>query len=94
MEALIVPIRNADTFLINAYEQLLQSPQIQLVPISQPILKEAARLRAITPSLRTPDAIHIATATTLGCNQFLTNDRQLRTATNILTVVLDEVLSS
>ena len=94
METLVVPIRNSDTFLIDAYEQLLRSPQMQLIPISQTVLREAARLRAITPSLRTPDAIHAATATTSGCTQFLTNDRQLRTVANLLVVILDEVLAS
>jgi hypothetical protein len=34
METLIVPIRNSDPFLIDAYEQLLRSPQIQLVSTS------------------------------------------------------------
>ena len=92
METLIMPIRNSDTFLVNAYERLLRSPQMHLVPISQTILKEAAKLRATTPSLRTPDAIHIATATTSGCTQFLTNDRQLRTVANLPVVILDEVL--
>ncbi|MBX9257525.1 PIN domain-containing protein [Desmonostoc muscorum CCALA 125] len=67
---------------------------MQLIPISQTILREAASLRASTPSLRTPDAIHIATATTSGCTQFLTNARQLRTATNLPVVILDEVLTS
>ncbi|WGV24979.1 type II toxin-antitoxin system VapC family toxin [Halotia branconii] len=94
METLVVPLRNSDTFLVDAYERLLRSPQMQLIPISQTILREAARLRASTPSLRTPDAIHIATATTSGCTQFLTNDRQLRTATNLFVVILDEVLTS
>ncbi|MFN6564420.1 MAG: type II toxin-antitoxin system VapC family toxin [Nostoc sp. ChiSLP01] len=94
METLVVPLRNLDTFLVDAYERLLRSPQMQLIPISQTILREAASLRASTPSLRTPDAIHIATATTSGCTQFLTNDRQLRTATNLPIVILDEVLTS
>ncbi len=94
METLVVPIRNSDTFLIDAYEQLLLSPQMQLIPISQPVLKEAARLRATTPSLRTPDAIHAATAITSGCTQFFTNDQQLRTVANLPVVVLDEVLAS
>jgi predicted nucleic acid-binding protein len=67
METLVMPIRNSDTLLVDAYERLLRSPQMQLIPISQTILKEAARLRATTPFLRTPDAIHIATATTSGC---------------------------
>jgi predicted nucleic acid-binding protein len=93
METLVVPLRNSDTFLVDAYERLLRSPQMQLIPISQTILREAARLRASTPSLRTPDAIHIATAATSGCTQFLTKDRQLRTATNLPVVILDEVLT-
>ena len=94
METLVVPMRNSDTFLIDAYEQLLLSPQMQLIPISQIVLKEAAKLRATTPSLKTPDAIHAATAITSGCTQFLTNDRQLRTVANLPVVVLDEVLAS
>ncbi|MBD2201369.1 PIN domain-containing protein [Calothrix sp. FACHB-1219] len=94
METLVVPLRNSDTFLVDAYDRLLRSPQMQLIPISQTILREAARLRASTPSLRTPDAIHIATATISGCTQFLTNDRQLRAATNLPVVILDEVLTS
>ncbi len=94
METLVVPLRNSDTFLIDAYERLLRSPQMQLIPISQTVLREAARLRAITPSLRTPDAIHAATAISSGCTQFLTNDRQLRIVTGLPVVILDEVLAS
>jgi predicted nucleic acid-binding protein len=94
METLIMPIRNSDTFLVDAYERLLRSPQIQLIPISQTVLREAARLRATMPSLRTPDAIHAATAMTSGCTQFLTNDRQLRAVTGLSVVILDEVLTS
>ncbi|MEQ9235111.1 type II toxin-antitoxin system VapC family toxin [Coleofasciculus sp. E2-BRE-01] len=94
MEVLVIPIRNSDTFLTDAYKRLLRSPQIQLVSINQLILEKAARLRAITPSLRTPDSIHIATAITSGCNQFLTNDQRLRIIPDLPVVILDEVLSS
>jgi predicted nucleic acid-binding protein len=76
METLVVPLRNSDTFLIDVYERLLRSPQIQLIPISQTILKQAARLRATTSSLRTPDAIHAATALASNCTQLLTNVAQ------------------
>lgn len=94
MEVLVIPIRNSDTFLTDAYKRLLRSPQIQLVSINQLILEKAARLRAVTPSLRTPDAIHIATAITSGCNQFLTNDQRLQIIPDLPVVILDEVLSS
>ena len=35
METLVVPTRNSDSDLSNTYEQLLLSPAISLVPISQ-----------------------------------------------------------
>lgn len=94
METLVVPIRNSNTFLIDAYERLLRMPQIQLIPIHKTILIEAARLRATTPALKTPDAIHAATAIAVGCTQFLTNDRQLKVVTGLPVVILDEVLTS
>jgi len=94
METLILPMRNSDIFLIDAYERLLRSPQIQLISINQAVLRDAARLRATTPSLRTPDAIHTATVMISGCTQFLTNDRKLRTLTGLPVVIIDEVLTS
>ena len=92
MECLVVPLRNGNTLLIDTYEQLLSS-QISLVPISQTILKNAAQLRATT-SLRTPDAIHAATALSQGCTLFLTNDSGFRNVLNLSVVILSEVLAS
>lgn len=92
MECLVVPLRNGNTLLIDTYEQLLSS-QISLVPISQTILKNAAQLRATT-SLRTPDAIHAATALSQGCTLFLTNDSGFRNVPNLSVVILSEVLAS
>lgn len=37
MEALVLPLRNADTLLINVYEQLLLSSEMRLIPISQSV---------------------------------------------------------
>lgn len=92
MESLVVPLRNGNTILIDTYEQLLSS-QIGLVPISQTILKGAAQLRATT-NLRTPDAIHSATALDAGCTLFLTNDSGFRNVSNLPVVILSEVLAS
>jgi predicted nucleic acid-binding protein len=44
---------------------------MRLLPITRPILLEAARLRAAT-KLKTPDAIHAATAMDAGCALFVT----------------------
>jgi predicted nucleic acid-binding protein len=93
MEVLIVPLRNNDTALVNDYEQLMLEGDMQLIPISQTILLQAARLRATT-NLRTPDAIHAATAMNTGCTLFLSNDRGFRSIPNLSAVILQDVLES
>ena len=60
------------------YTGLLQpSDHLAVVPVERPILIEAARQRAAL-RLRMPDAIHVATAVTAGCDVFLTNDSRLK----------------
>jgi predicted nucleic acid-binding protein len=74
METLVGPLRSGDTRLSTAYEQLFPSPEMQPLSITTAVLREAARLRAAVPPLRTPDAIHAATALLAGCVLFVTND--------------------
>ncbi len=93
METLVLPLRNSNSILINAYEQLLISSEMRLIPISQSILRQAANLRATT-SLKTPDAIHAATALSINCNQFITNDKGFRNIPGLPVVILSEVLAS
>ncbi|MDZ8109173.1 MAG: PIN domain-containing protein [Nostoc sp. DedQUE12a] len=93
MEALILPLKNANTSLIQAYENLLISSEVQLVPINQPVLKQAANLRATT-NMKTPDAIHAATALSVNCNQFLTNDKGFPNVPSLPVIILSEVLAS
>jgi len=93
METLVLPLRNEDALLINAYEELLLSEPMQLVPINQSILRQAANLRAAN-SLKTPDAIHAATAMYVNCDLFITNDNGFRNLAELPVVILSEVLSS
>ncbi|MGI2909351.1 type II toxin-antitoxin system VapC family toxin [Tolypothrix sp. VBCCA 56010] len=93
METLVLPLKNSDTFLLNAYEQLLLSGGMRLIPISQLILRQAANLRATT-NLKTPDAIHAATALSFSCNQFLTNDKGFGNVSSLPVVILSEILAS
>jgi predicted nucleic acid-binding protein len=93
METLIGPLRSGDEILQSAYQQVLQSPEVCLLPISQAVLGEAARLRAGIVALRTPDALHAATATLAGCTRFLTNDIGFRRIPGLPVVLLDEVLA-
>ena len=93
LETLVMPLRQADATLVQAYEQLLSGTDIQLVPISQQILREAATLRATT-NLKTPDAIHATTAFSVNCSFFLTNDRAFRNVPKLPTIILDDVIAS
>ena len=93
METLVVPLRDANVDLVNTYEHLLLSSSIQLIPISQNVLRDAAQLRATT-SLKTPDAIHAATALSQNCSFFLTNDSGFRHVLGLPVVVLRDVLVS
>lgn len=58
-------------------EAFLTNSGADFKPVSLDVLQEAARLRRSMPSLKTPDAIHIATATLHGADIFVTNDLQL-----------------
>ena len=41
------------------------------------VFDQAAQLRASHPKLKTPDALHLATALHHGCAEFWTNDLEL-----------------
>jgi hypothetical protein len=86
------PPQKRHTALEKAFEQALLGTGTRLVPITQPILREAARLRATT-KLRTPDAIHPATALHTGCVQFVTNDAAFRGLAGLSLVILDDLLT-
>jgi predicted nucleic acid-binding protein len=92
METLVGPLKAGDTALASAYEQLFHQAQTRLLPITQPILREAAGLRATT-RLKTPDALHAATARQAGCVLFVTNDAAFRGMASLPVVILDDLLS-
>jgi predicted nucleic acid-binding protein len=50
---------------------------VRLVEIGRGELRMAAQLRAVHPSVRTPDALQLAAALSAGCSAFVTNDRDL-----------------
>lgn len=90
-EVLVKPMDQKNILLQTAYREFLRSsPSLQVAPISQMILIEAANIRATT-QLRLPDAIHVATAKELGCKLVLTNDRTLHASCPISSKLLDDL---
>src|SRR5262249_44536224 len=90
LEALVGPLKSGNTILEKAFEDAFRGTEMRLLPITQPILREAARLRATT-KLRTPDALHAATATGAGCVLFVTNDVGFRALASPPIVILDDL---
>jgi predicted nucleic acid-binding protein len=56
---------------------ILRAPGIVVHDLTKHIAAAGGALRFASPSLKTPDAIHIATALTCGASSFVTNDKKL-----------------
>ena len=78
LEVMVVPYRAGDLALAERYEALLTRGRgLRLVELDRGQLRAAAQLRAVFPSLRTPDALQLAAARAAGCSALVTNDRRI-----------------
>lgn len=91
LETLVRPLRDRDSKLADTYNELLTGSEVFLIPISTDILRAAAELRA-KHNLKTPDAIHAATAITSGCQHLIANDNGFRRITTIDVIILDDLI--
>jgi predicted nucleic acid-binding protein len=90
-EVLVQPIKTGNHELAHGYESVLMgSRSFRVESIVATTARLAAELRA-GYNLRTPDALHLATAIDTGCDAFLTNDLGLKRVTEIPILVLDEL---
>ena len=65
-ETLVRSIREDNTDLEMAFRTVFAAPEVQLVSTTRQLWEDTARLRAET-GLKTPDALHAATALSVGC---------------------------
>jgi len=90
-ECLSKPMKEGDSALVTAYNTLFRHTRgISLIPVHVTVAGRAADLRA-RYALRTPDALHVATALVSGSDAFLTNDLDLKRVREIRVLVLDEL---
>ena len=92
MEVLVHPFRQDDPELAAQYRDiLLRSNNLTCADFTPQIAELAGRLRA-EHAIRTPDAIHAATAMHMGASHFLTNDARLPSLTSLEILTLDQLI--
>lgn len=94
LEVLVKPLREGNTALASLYRTvLLGTAGFTCVPITRAMLETAAQLRA-AHQLKTPDAIHAATAQAHGSTLFVSNDKGFRRVPGLPVAVLREIAAS
>ena len=77
-ELLVHPFKNQQTEKTQAYIEALNNPNfLSLEPITQDICIKTAEIQA-RHRIKLPDAVHIASALSSGCEVFLTNDKKIK----------------
>jgi len=92
LESLVYPVRENDADLLSAYETLLTGSDVQLVPITEAVLRQAVSYRA-DQNFKTPDAIHAATATLSNCDYLVSNDTGFRRLATIEILILSDLIA-
>lgn len=75
-EALVASIKSEDKNLGDKTRSVLRSDELQLLPFRATTAEIYAEIRAKYP-VKSPDAIHLATAAEAGADVFVTNDKHL-----------------
>ncbi|MDX2141680.1 MAG: type II toxin-antitoxin system VapC family toxin [Chloroflexota bacterium] len=87
-EVLTLPLaKNLQHYVTDYQAMLLNTNGITTISVNVAIARRAAELRA-RYGLRTPDALHLATAIETRCDAFLTNDHALTRVREITVLVL------
>lgn len=93
MEVLVKPVRTGDSVLENRYRAAFAGGAVRLEPVSPMIVETGVRIRAAT-GIKTPDALHAATALSMGCALFITNDASFRRVEGLPVTVLNDFLEA
>lgn len=78
LEVLVAPKRRGQEDLCRIYREMFEAfPHLSMLPVDTGIAETASDLRA-AHTLRTPDAIHLATALQAGAAAFVSQDGRLK----------------
>ena len=92
LETLVKPLREGDTVVEMLIRSMFDAHEVSLITATRELWEDAARIRADT-GLKTPDALHAATALSIDCTLFITNDTDFRRVDGLPVVVLEDLLT-
>jgi predicted nucleic acid-binding protein len=87
LECRCKPMRQADQPLLDRYEQFLTGTEMVVLEVDDPVIEKATDLRARL-NVKTPDAIHLASAIVAGASALLTGDQALARCTDVAVEVM------
>ena len=93
-EYLVYPYRTNNREKVQAFHDFISDCHIRLHPVTEEIAEKAARIRASYQAFKAMDALQLATAAAIGCDIFLTNDRQLCQFAEIRVVTITDWLET
>jgi len=88
VECRVKPLREGDSGRLALFDGFFVRDRLLVVDVTRPILDATATLRA-RYGLKTPDAIHLATALAHHATTLLTADRAFERAKDVRVVVID-----
>ncbi len=82
LECRCKPLREANHSLVALYDTFFTSVEVVLLDLDSAVIEKATELRAGL-NVKTPDALHLASAILTGADVFLTGDRGLQRCSEI-----------
>jgi predicted nucleic acid-binding protein len=76
LECRVLPLRRGQAALLSRYDEFFLRPSLQITDIGSSVIDLATDLR-VRYGLKTPDAIHVATAMDCGSDLILTGDHDM-----------------
>lgn len=77
--------------LIREFDAFMDNLEIDILNIDRSLAMNAAQIRADYTAFKMMDSLQLAAAMSVGCDLFLTNDRQLRQFSKIPCLTLDDL---
>ena len=87
LECRVKPLRANDLKLLALYDAFFSSVEVEVLELTRAVVEKATALRA-NLNVKTPDALHLATAIVTAATAFLTGDKALARCTEIPVEVL------